>query len=154
MKIGFELITQRAWTILPGASFLIWILWDNVKIVSSIGKDIFYEAGMILPEKILTGTGRINYMSEETLNRFELLQSKPCRLISCPKHPAATLHLEIIVPTATSVDTIYQTTFIKMWQRKENNTRNTVLYFDPHSVHTINQKRFLIDLSPMLKKLN
>ncbi|WP_144460642.1 hypothetical protein [Siminovitchia fortis] len=152
MQIGVELMTQRAWTILPGASFTITILWDQVKMPSSIGKDIFYEAGMILPDKILTGTGRIHHISEVTINRFEPLQSKHCRLVSCPKDSPSTLHLDITVPKSGMVDTIYQTTFIKMWKRKDSATQNTVLYFDPQSVQHIRNNQFQIDLSHWLKQ--
>ncbi|HBZ08768.1 MAG TPA: hypothetical protein DEO65_02645 [Bacillus bacterium] len=152
MLIGFELITQRAWTILPGASFSIAIVWNQAKIPSSIGKDIFYKAGMILPNKILTGTGRIHHISDETINAFEPLQSEHCHLVSCPKDPPSTLRLDITVPKSSMVDTIYQTSFIKMWKRKDSVTRDTVLYFDPHSVQNIQKNQFQIDLFYLLKK--
>ncbi|VEF49702.1 Uncharacterised protein [Bacillus freudenreichii] len=152
MHIGFELMTQRTWTILPGASFTIFILWDSEKIPLSIGKDVFHVAGTILPDKILTGTGRFHHSSEGLINRFEPLQSKPCRLVSCPKDPPAALHLEVSVPKAELVDTIYQTTFIKMWIRKNSRVDSAILYFDPNSVQNIRKNRFLVDLTHTLKR--
>ncbi|MFD1706535.1 hypothetical protein ACFSCZ_07175 [Siminovitchia sediminis] len=152
MQIGFELMTQRAWTILPGASFTIAIIWDQVKIPSSIGKDIFYEGGIILPDKILTGTGRIHHISENTINRFEPLQSTHCRLIPFPKDPPSTFILDITVPKPEMANTIYQTSFIKMWQRKDHVIQDTNLYFDPFSVQHIQSNIFQIDLSYILFK--
>ncbi|WP_213020609.1 hypothetical protein [Siminovitchia terrae] len=154
MKIGFELMTQRAWTILPDSSFSIAILWNKVKIPSSSGKDIFHEAGMVLPNKILTGTGRIHHISVDTINHFSPLQSQKCRLVSCPKDPPSTLHLNITVPNSSIVNTIYQTSFIKMWKRKDSEIQDTVLYFDPLSVQNIQKSQFEIDLSHSLTKLD
>lgn len=152
MHIGFELMAQRTWTILPGASFTNVILWDSEKIPCSVGKDVFHDAGMVLPDKILTGTGRINHSSEGTINRFEPLQSKPCRLVPTPKDPPSTLHLEISVPKAGLVNTVYQTTFIKMWKKKDGRVDSAMLYFDPHSVQYVRQNLILIDLSHAIKR--
>jgi len=150
VQIGFELMTQRAWTILPGAYFSIAVLWNHVKIPSSIGKDVFHDAGMILPNKILTGTGRINYSSEDTTNRFEPLQALPCRLVQCPNDPPVDFRVDIAIPKASLVNTVYQSAFLKMWKRKESKTTHTVLYFDPQSVQNIQMNRFEIDLSHIL----
>lgn len=154
MYIGFELVTERTWTILPNSSFSIAIVWDNKKIPSSIGKDIYYTDGMVLPNKTLTGTGRIHHLSESTINHFESLQAPSCQLIKAPDTPPHNLQVEISVPSANLLHTIYQTTLLRFWTMKETSSKKRAINIFPEGnlVQSIQSKQHLMGVSHIIDK--
>ncbi|PWW32269.1 hypothetical protein DFO73_101532 [Cytobacillus oceanisediminis] len=151
--IGFELISTRAWTVLPGHTFSMCILWNKKKISSSIGRDIYHESGMILPEKRIAATGRIHHLSENTINRFEPLQTASCKLISRPESPLADLKIELLVPNKGIMEPIERTTALYLWQKENNLTKRTVLYLDPQSIQRTPPNQFYMDLSFIITKV-
>lgn len=151
--IGFELISKRAWSVLPGYTFSMSILWNKKKISSSIGRDIYHESGMILPEKRIAATGRIHHLSENTINRFEPLQTASCKLVSRPESPLADLKIELLVPKKGMMEPIERTSVLYLWQKENNLTKKTVLYLDPQSIQRTPSNQFYMDLSFIITKV-
>lgn len=151
--IGFELIAKRAWTILPGHTFSMSILWNKKKIPSSIGRDIYHESGLILPDKRIAATGRIHHLSDHTINHYEPLQTAPCKLICRPDFPLDDLKIELLAPMKGIMEPIHQTAVLFLWIEKNNLLRKTELHLDPQSFERIPPNQYLIDLSFLLGKI-
>ncbi|KON88053.1 hypothetical protein AF332_15355 [Sporosarcina globispora] len=151
--IGFELISKRTWTVLPGHTFSMSILWNKKKISSSIGRDIYHESGMILPEKRIAATGRIHHLSENTINRFEPLQTASCKLVRRPESPLDDLKIELSLSKEGIMEPIERTTVLYLWQKENNLTKKTVLYLDPQSIERTPSNHFYMDLSFITTKL-
>lgn len=151
--IGFELISKRAWTVLPGHTFSMSILWNKKKIPSSIGRDIYHESGLILPEKRIAATGRIHHLSENTINPFEPLQTASCKLVSRPESPLVDLKIELLVPKKGIMEPIERTTVLYLWRMENNLTKRTVLNLDPQSIQRTPSNQFYMDLSFIITKM-
>ncbi|MBX9975138.1 hypothetical protein [Cytobacillus firmus] len=151
--IGFELIAKRAWTVLPGHTFSMSILWNKKKIPSSIGRDIYHEPGLILPDKRIAATGRIHHLSESTINHYEPLQSEPCKLICRPDFPLDDLKIELLAPKKGIMQPIHQTAVLFWWRKENNIIKNTELHLDPQSIESNPPGQYFMDLSFLLGKI-
>ncbi|WP_436371697.1 hypothetical protein [Cytobacillus sp. BC1816] len=151
--IGFELIAKRAWTILPGHTFSMSILWNKKKIPSSIGRDIYHEPGLILPDKRIAATGRIHHLSENTINHYEPLQTAPCYLICRPEIPLDDLKIELLAPNKGIMEPIHQTAVLCLWSEEKQLLSNTELHLDPQSIEWNPPVQYSIDLSFLLGKI-
>ena len=151
--IGFELIAKRAWTVLPGHTFSMSILWNKKKIPSSIGRDIYHEPGLILPDKRIAATGRIHHLSENTINHYEPLQTAPCKLICRPDFPLDDLKIELLAPKKGIMEPIHQTTVLLWWSKENNFINKTELYLDPQSIENNSPDQYFMDLSFILGKI-
>jgi hypothetical protein len=151
--IGLELIAKRAWTILPGNTFSMSILWNKKKIPSSIGRDIYHESGLILPDKRIAATGRIHHLSDHTINHFEPLQTAPCKLICRPDFPLDDLKIELHAPMKGIMEPIHQTAVLFLWRGETNHIRKTELHLDPNSFEKKRPDQYFIDLSFLLGKI-
>ncbi|UOE53562.1 hypothetical protein [Cytobacillus oceanisediminis] len=151
--IGFELIAKRAWTVLPGHTFSMSILWNKKKIPSSIGRDIYHEPGLILPDKRIAATGRIHHLSENTINHYEPLQTAPCNLICRPEFPLEDLKIELLAPKKGIMEPIHQTAVLLLWSKENNLIRKTELHLDPQSIESNPPYQYFMDLSFLLGKI-
>ncbi|USK47982.1 hypothetical protein LIT38_15505 [Bacillus sp. CMF12] len=151
--IGFELIAKRAWTILPGLTFSMSILWNKKKIPSSIGRDIYHEPGLILPDKRIAATGRIHHLSENTINHYEPLQTAPCKLICRPDFPLDDLKIELLAPKKGIMEPIHQTTALFLWSEENNLLRKTELHLDPQLTEWNPPDQYFMDLSFLIGKI-
>ncbi|RBP96174.1 hypothetical protein DFO70_102501 [Cytobacillus firmus] len=151
--IGFELIAKRAWTILPGHTFSMSILWNKKKMPSSIGRDIYHEPGLILPDKRIAATGRIHHLSENTINHYEPLQTAPCNLICRPEIPLDDLKIELLAPNKGIMEPIHQTAVLFLWSEENQLLSKTELHLDPQSIEWNPPVQYSIDLSFLLGKI-
>ncbi|URM34809.1 hypothetical protein LLY41_10695 [Cytobacillus firmus] len=126
---------------------------EQKKIPSSIGRDIYHESGLILPDKRITATGRIHYLSDHTRNHYEPLQTAPCKLISRPDFPLDDLKIELLAPMKGIMEPIHQTAVLFLWGEENNLLRKTELHLDPQSIKKIPPDQYLIDLSFLLGKI-
>ncbi|MDM5225040.1 hypothetical protein QUF73_02340 [Cytobacillus sp. NJ13] len=151
--IGFELIAKRAWTVLPGHAFSMSIQWNKKKIPSSIGRDIYHEPGLILPDKRIAATGRIHHLSDSTINHYEPLQTAPCKLICRPVFPLDDLKIELLAPKKGIMEPIHQTAVLFLWSEENNLLSKTELHLDPQSIERNPRDQYFIDLSFLLGKI-
>ncbi|MCS0674524.1 hypothetical protein [Cytobacillus firmus] len=151
--IGFELIANRAWTVLPGHTFSMSILWNKKKIPSSIGRDIYHEPGLILPDKRIAATGRIHHLSENTINHYEPLQTAPCKLICRPDFLLDDLKIELLVQKNGIMEPFHQTAVLFLWSEENNLLSKTELHLDPQSIERNPPDQYFIDLSFLLGKI-
>lgn len=152
-SIGFELLTNHSLAVLPGNSVSMAILWNKAKIPGSIGKDLFHEARLFLPNKRIAATGRIHYLPDDKkLNFFEPMQSSPAHPIICPDVPLTDLRIEIKLSKGNLLDPIERTTSLHFIQQEAQTIKTTSLYLDPPSFHKVDHARFHIDLSFLITK--
>ena len=152
--IGFELIAKRAWTILPGHTFSMSILWNKKKIPSSIGRDIYHEPGLILPDKRIAATGRIHHLSDHTINHYEPIQTAPCKLIRRPDFPLDDLKIELLAPKKKGImEPFHQTAVLFLWREENHLLSKTELHLDSQSIEWNPPDQYFIDLSFLLSKI-
>ncbi len=125
------------------------------KIPSSIGKDIYHESGIILPDKRIASTGRIHYMSENTINRFETLQSAPCKLVKSPLTSPTDLRIELSFPNEEVIKLVDRMSLLYFWKQETDTTTKTRthLYLEPQSINSIHSHRFLMNISHFITKM-
>ncbi|MCM3530198.1 hypothetical protein AADC60_15965 [Cytobacillus pseudoceanisediminis] len=151
--IGFELIAKRAWTVLPGHTFSMSVLWNKKKIPSSIGRDIYHQTGLILPDKRIAATGRIHHLSEHTINHYEPLQTAPCKLICRPDFLLDDLKIELLAQKKGIMEPFHQTAVLFLWSEENNLLSKTELHLDPQSIERNPPDQYFIDLSFLLGKI-
>lgn len=152
-SIGFELLTERALRILPDSSFSIAIIWNGVKITSSIGKDYYNQHNLILSKRRITATGRLHHLTTK-LPFFQgtALQVSPCRLIPCPTDPLEELKIEITLPQPDMLDPLYRNGSLLFYKESGTKISKYNLYFDPRSIEEIQSNQYVIDLSHIIPK--
>ncbi|KAB7705603.1 hypothetical protein F9802_13795 [Bacillus aerolatus] len=150
--IGFELVSNRALSVLPNYTFSMSILWNKEKLPSSIGKDIYHESGLILPNKRIAATGRMHYLSENTINRFDPFQTAPCLLIKCPSTHPVNLQVEIVLPREGFIEPIDRTTILYFLKKEKGTIKRIPLYFDSSFIQKTQPKQLYVDVSFILPK--
>lgn len=149
--IGFEWVVQQTLSVLPGSSFSMSIIWEHRKIPSSIGKDTYLDDTLLLPNTIISATGRIHHDNRQLQHQWENFHSKVCHPVICPSKPPTTLQLEIIVPPTFQVAGVDRVTFVH-FVKKNRETIKVPLYPDPQAIRKIGSSQLQIDLTPIILK--
>ncbi|WP_408010082.1 hypothetical protein ACJROX_07280 [Pseudalkalibacillus sp. A8] len=150
-NIGFELVANMALPVLPGHAYSIWVMWNGRRLSSSIGKDAYHRDGLILPDRRITATGRIDHQSANT-SSFGDLQASECRLVPCPSFQPKTILVQLILPKGVSLSPIDRFVRLHFIIEETSQRKKIPLYLDHQSVQELSPEQLQFDLSLLLPK--
>ncbi|WP_221563038.1 hypothetical protein [Alkalihalobacillus sp. TS-13] len=149
--IGFEVLAMMALPILPGHTYSICILWDEQRLSSSIGKDVYHQGGLILPGRRITATGRIHHQSADTTG-FAQMESAGSHLGSCPSSQPETIQVQLTLPKGVSLFPIDRSIGLHFIIEESQNRKVIPLFLDYQSVQEVETGCLHFDLSLILPK--
>ncbi|SFE87629.1 hypothetical protein [Alteribacillus iranensis] len=150
--IGFELLAGRSISIQPDAVFSIAVFWNNEKIPTSLGKDTYHRHMLLLPNRRITGTGRIHHVANKNNSSFLLDQTTPCHLFKSPFRSMDTLHINVTTPPTINLEPLYRSVSIRFYKKNKSGTERYHLFLDPLSIIESQVNNFVIDLSHIMPK--
>lgn len=152
MTIGFELYSNQAFSVLPGNTFSLSILQKGKRIATSLGKDVYHMDRMILPNKRIAATGRIHYLSTNTTNPYEALQSTPCCPVPYAEHDPISLVIDLSVPNEKLKDHLTKTCYLHFIRHIHYKKLLIPLYLDPESFQSLSPTQLHLDISTQIQK--
>ena len=132
--IGFELVALQSVDVIPNSVFSMSIIWDRHKIPSSIGRDVYYDGGLILPFHRIAATGRYHDLKREDLAPFDKLQTIHCHKCGKPDNDASELLIDLALPEQHKIGALDRHVYLYLHLADLGYSKKSAIYIDPQSV--------------------